>query len=492
MNIEFPILSLITFFPLIGALLIIVQVSGSKKVVGNASKYIALCVTLITFVLSLIMFVNFNTASAEFQFVEHREWLPSFNIYYKLGVDGISLFFILLTTILTSVCIVASFNTIKIKAHEFMIAFLVLETMILGSFMALDTILFYMFFEAVLIPMFFIIGIWGGSHKIYAAMKFFLYTLLGSVLMLVALLYLNSEFGTTDIEILNTVKIEPEIQKYIFLAFLASFAIKLPMFPVHTWLPDAHVEAPTAGSVILAGVLLKMGGYGFLRLSLPILPDAVAYFTPMMFILSAIAVVYTSLVALAQKDMKKLIAYSSIAHMGFVTMGLFALNQQSVEGAIIQMLSHGVISAALFLSVGVLYNRVHSREINQYGGVQQVMPKFASIFMFFTFASIGLPATSGFVGEFLVLLGVFKVNAYIAFFAAMGVVLSAVYMLYLYKRVIFGEAVHSHIKKLKDLDWIEKAVFIPLIIIVLWIGIYPNSFIEPIAPSVTKIINGRS
>lgn len=488
MTFEFPILSLITFLPIIGALFIMIMLSGSDKVVASNSKAIALFTTFATFVLSIVMYVSFDVTSADFQFIEQREWLPSFGVYYKLGVDGISLFFILLTTFLGPICILAVWKNIKIKIHEFFIAFLILETMVLGAFMSLDTILFYIFFEAALIPMFFIIGIWGGAHKIYAAMKFFLYTFLGSIFMLVAFLYLANMHGTTDIEVLHSLDIDPEVQKYIFLALLASFAVKLPIFPLHTWLPDAHVEAPTSASVFLTGVMLKMGGYGFLRLSLPMLPDAVAYFTPMMFVLAGIAVIYTSLIALAQKDMKRLIAYASVANMGYVVIGLFAFNQHSVEGAIIHMLSHGLISAGLFLIVGMLYNRMHNRDIELYGGVGQVMPKLSAIFLLLSLAAIGLPATSGFVGEFLILLGAFGVNAYIAAVAAFGIILSAVYMLYFYKRVVTGEAVQENIKKLKDIDALEILMLVPIVIVIFWMGVRPVTFTEAIAPSVTKVI----
>ena len=397
--ITFPILSLITFLPLLGAFLIMFMRGEEKDVAANA-KSIALFTSLMTFAISIYMYMAFDKTSADFQFVEKHAWLPGFNMAYKMGVDGISVFFILLSTLLTPICILASWESIGTRVREYMMAFLVLETMMLGMFLSLDLVLFYVFFEGVLLPMFVIIGVWGGKRRVYAAFKFFLYTLLGSVLMLVAILALYRQVGTTDIPALSLVTLSPDMQKWIWLAFMASFAVKVPMWPVHTWLPDAHVEAPTAGSVILAGVLLKMGGYGFLRLSLPMLPEASAYFTPLIFSLSVIAVIYTSLVALAQEDMKKLIAYSSVAHMGFVTLGIFTVNTQGVQGAMFQMLSHGVVSAALFLCVGVVYDRLHTREIARYGGLVQNMPRYATIFMIFMMASVGLPGTSGFVGEF--------------------------------------------------------------------------------------------
>ncbi len=485
--IDFPILSLITFLPLIGALLIM-TVKGEEKYVNSNAKCVAIFTSLLTLVLSIYMYMQFDNSSADFQFVEKRAWLSDFNIFYKLGVDGISLFFVMLTAVLTPLCIIASWDSIKKRVRDYMVAFLLLETMMIGTFLALDMVLFYIFFEGVLVPMFIIIGVWGGENRVYASFKFFLYTLLGSVLMLIALLTLYNQFGTTDIPELMTVTIGGGMQKWIFCAFLASFAIKIPMWPLHTWLPDAHVEAPTAGSVILAGILLKIGGYGFIRLALPMLPEAVQYFTPMMFTLSVIAIIYTSLVALVQEDMKKLIAYSSIAHMGFVTIGIFTLNIQGLEGAMIQMLSHGVISAALFLCVGVLYDRLKSRDIKRYGAVVQSMPHFATVFMIFTLASIGLPALSGFVGEFLVLIGAYYVNTYVAVFASIGIILSAAYMLRLYKRLMFGEVVHKDVLKMKDLSIRETAIFIPLVALVFWIGIYPSSFIEPMEPALEKVI----
>ncbi|MBU6474389.1 MAG: NADH-quinone oxidoreductase subunit M [Alphaproteobacteria bacterium] len=485
--ITFPILSLITFLPLLGALLIFC-LRGEEKSVANNARIVALLTSLLTFGISIYMYAGFNPALSGFQFVESHAWLPGFNIAYKMGVDGISVFFILLSTLLTPICVLASWDSIKSRVREYMMAFMLLETMMVGMFSALDLVLFYVFFEAVLIPMYLIIGVWGGKNRVYAAFKFFLYTLLGSVLLLIAILAIYNQTGTTDIPTLMSSSLPPEMQKWLFLAFLASFAVKVPMWPVHTWLPDAHVEAPAAGSVILAGVLLKMGGYGFLRLSLPVLPVASHYFVPLIFGLSVIAVIYTSLVALVQEDMKKLIAYSSIAHMGFVTLGIFAMTTQAVQGAMFVMLSHGVVSAALFLCVGVVYDRLHTREIARYGGLVNNMPVYAAIFMVFMLASVGLPATSGFVGEFLVLVGAFKVSTLATFLAATGVVLGAAYMLYLYKRVVFGEIVHDDVKAMKDVSAREIAIFAPLVALVFWMGIYPSSFINPMAPAIEKVI----
>ncbi len=485
--ITFPILSLMTFLPLLGAFFIFLLRGDEKSVAANA-RIVALLVSLVTFGISLYMYAGFNGALPGFQFVENHPWLPGFNIHYKMGVDGISVFFILLSTLLTPICVLASWDSVKTRVREYMMAFMILETTMLGMFSALDLVLFYVFFEAVLIPMYLIIGVWGGKNRVYAAFKFFLYTLLGSVLLLIAILAIYHQTGTTDIPALMSSAIPPDMQKWLFLAFLASFAVKVPMWPVHTWLPDAHVEAPTAGSVILAGVLLKMGGYGFLRLSLPILPVASHYFVPLIFGLSVNAVIYTSLVALVQEDMKKLIAYSSIAHMGFVTIGIFAMTTQAVEGGMFVMLSHGIVSAALFLCVGVVYDRLHTREIARYGGLVKNMPVYAAIFMIFMLASVGLPATSGFVGEFLVLVGAFKVSTLTTFLAATGVVLGAAYMLYLYKRVVFGEIVHDDVRKMKDVGPREIAIFVPLIALVFWMGIYPTSFIAPMAPAIEKVI----
>jgi NADH-quinone oxidoreductase subunit M len=415
--------------------------------------------------------------------------MPGLNLAYHMGIDGISMFFVILSTLLTVICIAASWTTIKDRVKEYMIAFLVLETLMIGMFSALDLILFYVFFEGVLIPMFIIIGVWGGPRRNYAAYKLFLYTLTGSVLMLLAILTMMFQAGTSDITVLLKHDFPATMQPWLWLAFFASFAVKMPMWPVHTWLPDAHVEAPTAGSVILAGVLLKFGGYGFLRFSLPMFPLASADFTPLIFTLSIIAVVYTSLVALAQEDMKKLIAYSSVAHMGFVTIGTFAANTQGIEGAIITMLSHGVVSAALFLIVGVVYDRIHSRDIDAYGGLVHRMPKYALMFMVFMMASVGLPGTSGFVGEFLILVGVFKVNAWVAAFATTGVILGAAYMLYLYRRVIFGELTKENLKSILDVNAREVAIFAPLLLIVFVMGIYPSLFLDAMHVSVENLVD---
>ena len=448
---NWPILSLVTFLPLLGAVFILF-IRGDAEIVARNAKSMALWTSTITLVVSVFLWLDFERASASFQFVEKSEWIPAYGISYHMGVDGISLFLVLLSTFLTPICVLASWNAIKTRVREYMIAFLVLETLMVGMFCALDLFVFYVFFEGVLIPMFLIIGVWGGPRRVYAAFKFFLYTLIGSVLMLLALVTIYFEAGTTDIPVLLRYAFDPEIQTWLWLAFFASFAVKVPMWPLHTWLPDAHVEAPTAGSVILAGVLLKMGAYGFIRFSMGMLPEASVYFTPFIYTLSVIAVIYTSLVALAQEDMKKLIAYSSVAHMGFVTIGIFAATTQSMEGAIFQMLSHGVVSGALFLCVGVVYDRIHSREITRYGGLVHRMPLYAVAFMVFTLASVGLPGTSGFVGEFLVLLGTFQVNTVVATLAATGVVLGAAYMLWLYRRVIFGQLVREDLRTITDLN----------------------------------------
>jgi NADH-quinone oxidoreductase subunit M len=471
----FPLLSLLTFLPLVGGA-VIMAIRGSEEAVASNARWTALWTSLIVFALSLVLWFRFDTSSAAFQFVEEASWLPQWGISYKMGVDGISVLFVLLATALTPICILASWESIGTRVREFMFAFLVLETMMVGMFAALDFVVFYMFFEGVLIPMYLIIGVWGGPRRVYAAIKFFLYTLAGSVLMLLALLAMWYAAGSTDIEALMRHQFAPAMQTWLFLAFFASFAVKVPMWPVHTWLPDAHVEAPTAGSVILAGVLLKMGAYGFLRFSVPMLPDATAFFAPMVFTLSVVAVIYTSLVALAQTDMKKLIAYSSVAHMGVVTIGIFTVNEQGISGALFQMLAHGVVSGALFLCVGVVYDRIHSREIARYGGLADRMPKYALAFMLFSMASVGLPGTAGFVGEFLVLVGAFKVSFWLALLGSMGMILGAGYMLYLYRRVIFGRITRDDLKSILDLSPREIAVFTPLVILTLWMGIYPSSF----------------
>ncbi len=486
--IDFPLLSLLTFLPLFGAFLIML-IRGQEEHVAKNAKFAALIVSTITFVFSLVLLREFNPANDGFQFEEKIAWFPSLGISYRMGVDGISLFFVALSAFLTPICILASWNSITSRVKEYMIAFLVLETMMIGTFCALDAILFYVFFEAVLIPMYIIIGVWGGQRRVYASFKFFLYTLLGSVLMLVALLAMYGQAHTTDIPTLMETAFSPAMQKWLWLAFFASFAVKMPMWPVHTWLPDAHVEAPTAGSVILAGVLLKMGGYGFLRFSLPMLPDATVYFTPLVFGLSLIAVIYTSLVALVQKDMKKLIAYSSVAHMGFVTLGVFTLNRQGMDGAIFQMISHGVVSAALFLCVGVVYDRLHTRDMDKYGGIAKNMPLYAAVFMILMLGSVGLPGTSGFVGEFLALLGVFKVSTTVATFAATGVVLGAAYMLLLYRKIIFGPQTNADASAMEDMNTREFSYFIPLVILVLWLGIAPAYVLDRTGPSVEKLIS---
>ena len=482
-----PLLSLTIFLPLIGALFILF-VRGDADTVARNARYVALWTSVITFVVSLFLWFGFEPGTADFQFVEEREWFPEFDIAYRVGIDGISLFFVLLSTFLTPICILASWDAIRVRVKEYMIAFLVLETFMVGMFCSLDFFAFYVFFEGVLIPMFLIIGIWGGGNRIYAAFKFFLYTFLGSVLMLVAILAMYWDVGSASIPEALGHTFSPEMQTWLWLAFFASFAVKMPMWPVHTWLPDAHVEAPTAGSVILAGVLLKMGGYGFLRFSIPMFPLASADFAPLIYGLSAVAVIYTSLVALAQEDMKKLIAYSSVAHMGFVTIGLFTLNLQGIEGAMFQMLSHGLVSGALFLCVGVVYDRLHTREIARYGGLVHRMPKYAFVFMVFTMASVGLPSTSGFVGEFLVLAGVFQENTWIAALAATGLILGAAYMLYLYRRVIFGKLEKEDLKSMTDLNWRELGIMVPLVVLIFWMGIYPSSFLDVIHPSVAAIV----
>ncbi len=478
------LLSLVTFLPLVGALIIACQ---NEKAVGNI-RLIALYTTTITFGLSLLIWWNFDKSTAAFQFVEEAKWLGP--IKYKMGVDGISMLFVILTTFLMPLCILAAWESVESRVKEYMIAFLVLETLMIGVFCALDIVLFYLFFEAGLIPMFLIIGVWGGKRRVYASFKFFLYTLLGSVLMLLAIMAMYWQAGTTDIPTLMTHKFPKDMQWWLWLAFFASFAVKMPMWPVHTWLPDAHVEAPTGGSVILAAILLKMGGYGFLRFSLPMFPLASQELAPLIFSLSVIAIVYTSLVALAQEDVKKLIAYSSVAHMGFVTMGIFTFNAQGIDGAIFQMLSHGLVSAALFLCVGIVYDRMHTREISAYGGLVNRMPIYAVTFMIFTMANVGLPGTSGFVGEFLTLLGAFKANTWVAFIATTGVILSACYALYLYKRMIFGELEKPSLAGIKDMNLREIMVMAPLVILTLLFGFYPAPLLSVTSVSVAKLVSG--
>jgi NADH-quinone oxidoreductase subunit M len=487
------LLSLVTFVPLIGVAAIMLT-RGEEAVVARNARNIALSTSLIVLALSIPLWIYFDPSTADFQFVERHRWITigGFSINYHMGIDGISLFFVLLSTLLTPICVAASWNSVHHQVKEYMISFLVLETMMVGVFCSLDFIQFYVFFEGVLVPMFLIIGVWGGPRRIYSAFKFFLYTLLGSVLSLLAILAVYYQTGNTDITVALTHHFPPDLQKWLWLAFFASFAVKVPMWPVHTWLPDAHVEAPTAGSVILAGVLLKLGGYGFLRFSLPMFPFASAYFTPLMFSLSAIAVIYTSFVALAQTDMKKLIAYSSIAHMGFVTMGIFAVTSEAVQGAVIQMLSHGLVSAALFLVVGVVYDRLHTHEIDRFGGLVERMPNYAFVFMCFMLASVGLPGTSGFVGEFLVLLGTFRVSTLECFLAATSLFLGAMYMFYMYRRVIFGTITRDDLRGMLDLTPREKAIFAPLLLLVLWMGVYPNSFLLPIRASVDNVVQRAS
>lgn len=476
-------LSLVTFLPLIGALVIFIGIRNASM-----ARYTAMGVSLVTFFISLGLITGFDTHTANFQFLEEVQWLPAYGIAYRMGVDGISLPFVLLTTFLTPICLLASWESIKIRVPEYMMAFLALESFVVGVFCALDFILFYVLWEAMLIPMFLIIGVWGGHNRVYAALKFFLYTLAGSVLMLIAILTLGYKGHTFSIPDLMVLPLSFNVQIWLFLGLFSSFAVKVPMWPVHTWLPDAHVEAPTAGSVILAGILLKMGAYGFLRFSLPILPDASRFFTPLIFGLSLVAIVYTALVALMQKDLKKLVAYSSVSHMGFVTIGLFTFNQQGVEGGILQMINHGIVAGALFLCVGVIYDRMHTREIARFGGVAHVMPVYAVIFMIFTLASAGLPGTNSFVGEILILLGAFLANKAVAVIAATGLVLGAAYMLWMFKRVVFGQVVNDDVRALQDVSAREVALFVPLIVLVFWIGFYPAPFLEMLHASVENLL----
>jgi len=483
---SWPILSVVTFLPIAGAVFIaFLRDDGSG---ASNARWVALWTTLITFAISLILVWRFDLTSAEFQFLEKRPWLGG-AITYAMGVDGISLPFVILTTALIPISILASWTSIQSRVREYMIAFLVLETLMVGTFCALDLVLFYLFFEGGLIPMFLIIGVWGGPRRVYASFKFFLYTLLGSVLMLLAIMAMYWQAGTTDIPALLHHAFPRTLQTWAWFAFLASFAVKMPMWPVHTWLPDAHVEAPTAGSVILAAILLKMGGYGFLRFSLPMFPQASLELAPLIYALSVVAIIYTSLVALVQEDMKKLIAYSSVAHMGFVTMGLFAMTAQGVAGGIFQMISHGIVSAALFLCVGVVYDRMHTREIAAYGGLVNRMPVYAFAFMVFTLANVGLPGTSGFVGEFLTLLGTFRVNNWVATLATLGTILSAAYALWLYRKVIFGKLTKPSLFNIKDIGWREMVVLAPLVILTIVFGIYPKPVLDMSATSVTQLID---
>jgi NADH-quinone oxidoreductase subunit M len=486
---DWPLLSIITFLPAVGAAFIFL-IRGEEEIVARNARNVALWTTIITFAVSILLWTGFDTTTANFQFVEQRPWIAE-GINYHLGVDGISMLFIILTTFLMPICVLASWRAIDTRVKEYMIAFLLLETMMIGVFCALDFVIFYLFFEGGLIPMFLIIGVWGGARRIYASFKFFLYTLLGSVLMLLAILAMYLQVGTTDIPTLIASSFDATWQKWLWLAFFASFAVKVPMWPVHTWLPDAHVEAPTAGSVILAAVLLKMGGYGLLRFSIPMLPEATEYFTPLVYGLSIVAVIYTSLVALMQEDMKKLIAYSSVAHMGFVTIGMFTFTPQGIEGAIFLMLSHGLVSGALFLVVGVIYDRLHTREIARYGGLVHRMPSYAAIFMLFTLANVGLPGTSGFVGEFLVLVGIFQVNTWVAFLATTGIVLSAAYALWLYRRVVFGTLTKADLKEMLDLNKREVAIFAPLVVLTLFFGVYPEPVLNVLHESVNNLIHNH-
>ena len=492
------LLSIVTFIPALAALILALFLRGNDEAAARNAKWLAMIATSATFVVSLFILFQFDSSSTSFQMVEEASWVMG--MQYKMGVDGISVLFVMLTTFMMPLVIAASWD-VNTRVKEYMIAFLLLETLMLGVFMALDLVLFYVFFEAGLIPMFLIIGIWGGANRIYASFKFFLYTFLGSVLMLVAMVAMFVDAGTTDIPTLMThsfgsesfsllgIQVVGGLQTLMFLAFFASFAVKMPMWPVHTWLPDAHVQAPTAGSVVLAAILLKMGGYGFLRFSLPMFPVGAEVMTPLILWMSAIAIVYTSLVALVQEDMKKLIAYSSVAHMGYVTMGIFAANQQGIDGAIFQMISHGFISGALFLCVGVIYDRMHTREIDAYGGLVTRMPAYALIFMFFTMANVGLPGTSGFVGEFLTLIGVFQVNTWVAAVATAGVILSAAYALWLYRRVVMGDLIKESLRTITDMTTRERAIFAPLVLMTLLLGVYPALVLDIIGPSVEALVS---
>ncbi|BAF87678.1 MULTISPECIES: NADH-quinone oxidoreductase subunit M [Azorhizobium] len=483
---NWPILSVVTFLPLVGALFIFV-VRGEDEVAARNARWVALWTTLVTFVVSLFLLPGFDPAAPGFQFVEKKPWLGGIAAYH-MGVDGISLSLVILSTFLMPFCILASWDSVKKRVKEYMICFLVLETLMVGTFCALDLVLFYFFFEAALIPMFLIIGVWGGARRIYASFKFFLYTLLGSVLMMLAIMAMYWKAGTTDVPTLMQYGFPAGMQTWLWLAFFASFAVKMPMWPVHTWLPDAHVEAPTAGSVILAGVLLKMGGYGFIRFSLPMFPDASHLFAPLVYTLSVVAIIYTSLVAMVQEDIKKLIAYSSIAHMGFVTMGLFSMNEAGLQGAMFLMISHGFVSGALFLCVGVIYDRMHTREIAAYGGLVKRMPLYAVAMMVFTMANVGLPGTSGFVGEFLTMLSAFQRNTWVAFFAATGVILSAAYALWLYWRVIFGPLEKENLMKLKDLNAREIGIMIPLIALTIIFGFWPAPVLDMTSHAVNFVV----
>ena len=482
---NFPILSSLILLPTIGALFLFFTRSSEKN--NNTVKYVALFTSFVNFFLSIYLWVLFDQTTSEFQFVEDRVWIKNF-INYKLGVDGISILFILLTTFITPLCILSINNSIKNRLSEFLIAVLIMESFMIGVFCSLDLVIFYLFFEAGLIPMFLIIGIWGGARRVYSAFKFFLYTLLGSVLMLVAIISIYWITGTTDVVELYKIGVDVKYQNLLWLAFFSSFAVKTPMWPVHTWLPDAHVEAPTAGSVLLAAILLKMAGYGFIRFSLGLFPYASEVFTPLIYALSVIAIIFTSFIALMQEDMKKLIAYSSVAHMGFVTLGIFTLQQQGIEGSIIQMISHGLVAAALFLCVGVVYDRMHSRLIDTYGGIVSIIPKYSVLFMLFTLAALGLPGTSGFVGEFLILMAAFKDNFLVAVIASFGVIIGAAYMLWLYKRVVFGKLINNDLKQMIDLNKSELFILTCLGIPTLFFGFYPDPLINTIEVSISNLI----
>ena len=482
---DFPILSSLILLPAIGSIFLLFSKSDDKQT--DTIKYVALFTSLVNFLISIYLWISFDSSISNFQFVEERNWLAGF-VNYKVGIDGISILFIVLTTFITPLCIISVNNSVKIRLRDFLIAILIMESFMIGVFCALDLVIFYLFFEAGLIPMFLIIGIWGGPKRVYSAFKFFLYTLLGSVLMLVAIISIYWITGTTDVVKLYELGIDQKYQNLLWLAFFSSFAVKTPMWPVHTWLPDAHVEAPTAGSVLLAAILLKMAGYGFIRFSLGLFPFASEAFTPLVYILSLIAIVFTSLIALMQEDMKKLIAYSSVAHMGFVTLGIFTLKQQGIEGSIIQMISHGLVSAALFLCVGVVYDRMHSRLINSYGGIVSIVPKYSILFMLFTLAALGLPGTSGFIGEFLILMGAFKDNFLVAVIASLGVIFGAAYMLWLYKRVVFGEIINKDLLKMPDLDKSELIILISLALPTLFFGFYPEPLLNTIEVSVKDLI----
>ena len=484
--IDFPILSALITLPIVGSIFIFFNKSNESKL--NSSKYIALFVSLANFLISIYLWIIFDSSTSDFQFVENREWIKDF-INYNIGVDGISILFVLLTTLITPLCVISVCSTIKYRLKDFLIAILLMESLMVGVFCSLDLVIFYLFFEAGLIPMFLIIGVWGGERRVYSAFKFFLYTLLGSVLMLVAIISIYFISGTTDIIKLFETGIDPKYQNLLWLAFFSSFAVKTPMWPVHTWLPDAHVEAPTAGSVLLAAILLKMAGYGFIRFSLGLFPLASEFFVPLIYILSLIAIIYTSMVALMQDDMKKLIAYSSVAHMGFVTLGIFTFTQQGIEGSIFQMISHGLVSAALFFSVGILYDRTHTRLIKDYGGIASIIPKYAVVLMIFTLGGVGIPGTSGFVGEFLILMGAFKKNILVASMASLGVIIAAAYMLWMYKRVVFGTIKNENLKNLSDLNKSEILILVSLAILTIFFGFYPEPLVNSYEVSVNSLID---